>query len=506
MPTRMSVGRIVAIVGLVAGGVVGVGCGGRGNPLAPSSAPVLAGAASVAPPTTSAAGASIVGLVARASVAQNIETREVGLSVSVTGTSSTAPVDERGRFELRQVPPGDVELRFRGAGIDASLRLDDVRDAESIDLGVNLSPSAAVVTNLSRQGEDAVRLVGTIESVDVVARTFRVSGRTVIVTSTTSIVRSGQVRTFDTLAAGAAVKVEGAVRPEAVLATKVELEDGVGPTPTPIPTPAPIPTPTPAPGPAPVPPPVSTEVTIRGTVSGVGSGCPAITFSVGTTTVRTTNATAFVKVQCSDLRSGVVVEAEGSRDTAGVLVAKKVQAEDRPATSQPPAVQEVEFAGALASLGGVAPVLTLQVGGRSVRTSAATVVRRRGDPVDFSLLKPGQTVEVKGTLGSDGVVAAARITIESDVPIAPAPSPNPAPMPVGQEVEFTGTIGAVTGLGPGLSLTVAGRTVVTTSSTEVRRKGNAVSADSLKAGIRVEVKGARQADGSVVAKRITIED
>jgi hypothetical protein len=55
---------------------------------------------------------------------------------------------------------------------------------------------------------------------------------------------------------------------------------------------------------------------------------------------------------------------------------------------------------------------TFTVAGRTVRTNAATLVRRRGDPVGFDRMRVGQRVEVKGLMQSDGGVLATRITLE----------------------------------------------------------------------------------------------
>jgi hypothetical protein len=74
-----------------------------------------------------------------------------------------------------------------------------------------------------------------------------------------------------------------------------------------------------------------------------------------------------------------------------------------------------------------------------------------------------------------------------------------------EEVEFTGTIGSIAGSGPGATLVVAGRTVLTNASTVVRRRGDSVSFDRMHVGQRVEVKGLQQGNAAL-ATRITLEE
>jgi Domain of unknown function (DUF5666) len=157
-----------------------------------------------------------------------------------------------------------------------------------------------------------------------------------------------------------------------------------------------------------------------------------------------------------------------------------------------PAGAEVEFTGALTSISGSALGATLVVAGRTVHTNGATVVRRRGDSIAFSSLRVGQTVEVRGTSESSGSVLANRLAIEDDAAAE-------------QEVEFSGTVSSISGAGPGATLVVAGRTVLTNASTVVRRRGDPVGFDRIRVGQRVEIKGVQQG-ANVLATRITLED
>ncbi len=313
---------------------------------------------------------------------------------------------------------------------------------------------------------------------------FTVAGSAIRTSASTSFVKL----TCADLRAGDTVEVEGVRDSSGALnATKVQAEDGVatGPTPTPTPIPTPTPTPTPAPG-------VGAQVNVRGAVVGLGGGCPALTFSVAGTAVRTTASTSFLKLTCAAVANGTTVEVEGIREANGTVVASKVQAEDG-VTGTNPVVTEVEFLGNLTAMSGSAPSLTLTVAGRTVKTTGATVVRRSGNEVGFSALRTGQAIEVKGTSAADGSITATRLTIESD------------PTGAVSEVEFVGSITAVSGSAANGRLTVGGRTVTVTAATEYRGKAASAFA-ALKTGMRIEVKGVSQSDGSVLATRIDDED
>ena len=86
----------------------------------------------------------------------------------------------------------------------------------------------------------------------------------------------------------------------------------------------------------------------------------------------------------------------------------------------------------------------------------------------------------------------------SPVP-TPTPTPQPAPLPpTGETVEVQGRVEVVTGVCPTIIFTVAGRTIITTPSTEYRR-GNC---GHVQPGAEVLVVG--QATGAIVATRIDI--
>ena len=98
-------------------------------------------------------------------------------------------------------------------------------------------------------------------------------------------------------------------------------------------------------------------------------------------------------------------------------------------------------------------------------------------------MKNGAKVEVKGTRGA-GFLQATRIRLEEQESE--------------REVDVEGTLGALSGTCPTLSSTV-GSTKFTTSSAT---KFEGASCSAFKAGDRVELKGIKQADGSVAATKL----
>ncbi len=122
-------------------------------------------------------------------------------------------------------------------------------------------------------------------------------------------------------------------------------------------------------------------------------------------------------------------------------------------------------------------------------------------------LVPGQTLTISVTLAG----GRATITGSDDSP-SPSPSPSPttepSPSPSPKphhghegEVEFKGAIESISPP----NMTVAGRLVQTDTNTEFKRNGDRIGLADLKVQDVVEVKGTGQTDGSVLAKKITVE-
>lgn len=143
------------------------------------------------------------------------------------------------------------------------------------------------------------------------------------------------------------------------------------------------------------------ETELKGTVAGLtpSPACPSVTFTIGSTTVKTNSATTFDDVTCAALANGNVVEVEGALQIDGSLVASKVELESGP--------NEVE--GRIAGLSGTSgcPALTFTVGTTTVTTSSTTSYTG----VTCATLANNMKVEVEGTL-SGTTLAAAKVELD----------------------------------------------------------------------------------------------
>ncbi|HTM24552.1 MAG TPA: DUF5666 domain-containing protein [Vicinamibacterales bacterium] len=159
---------------------------------------------------------------------------------------------------------------------------------------------------------------------------------------------------------------------------------------------------------------------------------------------------------------------------------------------------------------------TFRVAGKTVRTDPSTVFVDGSVTRSFSDLRVGLRVEAKGSLSGD-TLTASRVELEeaAEEP-EPEPEPQPAPAPPRQpnppapepgdddeqnEAEVTGMLGPVSGSCPAISSTVG----TTRFSTSASTRFDDASCSAFKTGDRVEVKGTRNADGSIAASRLKRE-
>lgn len=145
----------------------------------------------------------------------------------------------------------------------------------------------------------------------------------------------------------------------------------------------------------------------------------------------------------------------------------------------------VELSGTIQAVSGTCPTRHLTIAGRSVSTTASTEFKE----VACEGLAVGQPAEVKGTLQSDGSVAATRIQVDA--------KDNDEE----NEGEVSGAIKASTGACPTLTLTVGTTTVKTTAATGFHD----AACSALVVGTVIEAKGTRQSDGSLLASSIERE-
>ncbi len=104
-----------------------------------------------------------------------------------------------------------------------------------------------------------------------------------------------------------------------------------------------------------------------GRVSNLSGTCPALTFTLGDTTVHTSSATVFEGGTCADVKEGAGAGAVGPKDASGAIIADRVK------IAPPPPPKPPHASGRVSNLSGTCPALTFTLGDTTVHTSSATV-------------------------------------------------------------------------------------------------------------------------------------
>jgi len=236
------------------------------------------------------------------------------------------------------------------------------------------------------------------------------------------------------------------------------------------------------------------EAQLEGRVESLPPTTAALTFKAAGRTVKTDSSTRFLDGSqtrtFADLRIGMRVHAKGSL-SGDTFTATVVELQNSNTTLP------VEVNGTIDSLTGSAAAFQFKIGSRLIKGDANTAFFGDGDKPDtFADLKEGSRVEVKGEQ-RDGFVYATRIHINN--PGDDGPGEDTSASIDGPLVSMSGTI-------PDLVLLVGTTTVRTSSGTEVKRRGDVQTLATIKIGQTLHVIGVRQADGSLVARRIEIDD
>lgn len=434
-------------------------CGGSSSPTSPS--------APGSPATPTASTALITGTVLGGTsslVSAGSGHAISGLTVTVVGTSLAAAPDATGRFSIGGVPPGDVQLRFTGGGVDSTIPVTQVQASQSITLTVVVTGTTAAIETESRSGAGQDELEARVESLPptTAAATFVAGGRTVKTDGSTRFEQGSNTRTFADLAIGQRVHVKGTTSGTTFLASLVQIQN----TNTDIP------------------------VEINGNIDTVTGTASAFQFKIGSRVIRGDALTTFfgdgsATTTFAALKEGVRVEVKGSQRD-GYVYAVRIHVNDGGTSDDDDDTSDTSasIAGTLTAMSGSKPTLTLTVGGTTVRTTATTEVKRRGDVQTLDALALGQTLHVVGTRETNGSLTARKIEINDDAP--------------GGEFEIEGSVGGLSGTCPVVSFGVNGFQVKTTASTTFT--GGTCAA--LKGGTKVQVKGTRGADGVVTATSV----
>lgn len=452
--------RVKSFAAAVTLAVVAVACGGSSpSPVSPS-APGTPSSGMPTGFTAVVAGTVLAGTSGLTSATTGHAI--TGLTVSIVGTSISSGLDGTGRFTLTGVPPGDIQIRFSGGGVESTLPVAGVQPSQNITLVVTVSGTAAAIETESRSGAGEDELEARIESLPptVPSGTFVAGGRTVRTDGSTRIEQGGSTRTFADLAIGMRVHVKGRTSGGDLLASTIEIQN----TNTTIP------------------------VEINGIIDTVTGTAAAFQFKIGSRVIKGDASTTFfgdgsATVTFAALKEGVRVEVKGQQRD-GYVYATRIHVNDAGAGDGSQDTS-ASIAGTLTAMSGTKPALVLTVAGTTVRTTSATEVKRRGDVQTLDALQIGQTLHVVGTRQSDGSLSARKIEIADDAP--------------GGEFEIEGSMGGVSGTCPVLSFGVNGFQIRTTASTAF--EGGACS--TLKSGTKVQVTGTRGGDGVVTATRVT---
>ncbi len=459
---------IIAAIAFVLMATVTIGCGQNQatlSPVGPSALPRTSLGATSGTSGTQAIGASsLIGPAAATTVTGTI-TAVTGACPTLALTIGAATVATDATTVITGGACTDL-IAGRAVTVNAVAQADGSLKASSITL-----------TTGGQNPAEMVDVDGTVASVQGACPvvTFLVAGQHIVVDATTMFVGG----TCASLAPGRRVSLEGRRGDQGVIvAVRVQFksaDDGDG---------------------------TDDTMHVSGTVGVAPTGlCPAVTFVVGTQTVKTTAATNFAGGSCALIVAGASVEVEGTLGADGAVMAYMVEVED----DEDAEVPNTQMSGHVSALKGACPLRTFNLKGFDVSTSAATTFTG-GSCAD---LRPGVEVEIRGTRVGERAVLASEISISgkanddptpAPTPTPPAPPKPPTPTPT-TDVEVSGTVGSLSGACPALSFQVSGSSVRTTAATRFEHG----SCGDLRAGVRVEVKGTRTGNGPITATRVSIQ-
>lgn len=264
------------------------------------------------------------------------------------------------------------------------------------------------------------------------------------------------------------------------------------------------------------------EAELKGTVDALPPTTPAGTFTSAGKAVKTDSSTVFTAGAATktfaDLKLGMHVEVHGAL-SGDTITATRVEIEDvvgapapnpqpepepephdpNPPAPAPPAPKPpvpnptpvpAELNGTISGLTGAASSFQFMLGSTQVKGDSTTAITGDADATKtFADLKNGTIVEVNGTQQS-GFVQAVRVHIEA--------AGTEPPKTGEDEAEVEGTLGAISGTCPSIASSVGTTKFTTNASTSF----DDVACTALKAGSKVQVKGTRNADGSITATRL----
>jgi hypothetical protein len=153
-----------------------------------------------------------------------------------------------------------------------------------------------------------------------------------------------------------------------------------------------------------------------------------------------------------------------------------------------------EIEGLVSAVGvGTLTVLDQRLGAVTVETNDMTILRHGQTTVTLSQIQVGMRVHVKALLQADNTYLATEILLQDEN--------------VGGNREINGSVTSVNVAEKRFVVqsTGASVTVKTDASTTFRKRGSAATFSDVAVSVMVEVQGTLQADGSILARRVTIE-
>jgi len=239
----------------------------------------------------------------------------------------------------------------------------------------------------------------------------------------------------------------------------------------------------------------SEMVHLRGVLTAASASSITVKTATGDVVVAVT-ASTLIRMQgkvvnASALVTGSRVEVEAVRKADQTLAAVSINVES------PTGLAEIE--GSVTAVGtGSLTVHTKSGDDITIGVTSDTIIRAHDQRLGLTDVKVGDRVHVDARVNADGSFTALRIEVQNEHDDGNGNGDHTA--------ELTGLIASVSS--GSINVTVSGKTVtVKISSTTIIRHGSTtLSPADLKVGNRVEVKGQLNADGSVSATLIQVED
>lgn len=375
---------------------------GSAMPTAPSSTPsaVVSGGASIS-------GVVVSGLSAASLSDGSLYTAQSSagrVTVSVNGTSISVTSDDNGNFVLQNVPPGTLTLTISGAGFSSQVTLPAVNTNDQLRITVRVSGTTVTIDDQELESEDKLEIEGQIASVSGLSSAGGtiIVGRlnsAVLVTSATRITKGDTGLKPNDLTVGLRVHVRATRSGATLTATEIKAQSSNS-------------------GPSSGSAGNSgkggkdgddddeddDEFELSGVIANAPTGaCPAISFTVGTTTVKTSASTKFDDTTCASLAKGDSVSVEGAKQADGSLLAKEVEKKSGSSSGK------AEVTGPLSGLGGSCPAVTFTVNGTKVSTNASTKYDDGLSCATLASVPTSLKLEVEGMKQSDGSILASVI-------------------------------------------------------------------------------------------------